>query len=84
MFTCPRCGSHEYKSVTLGDGSIERECKGKIVEGVSIPISKNVIGHGRVATFRPATDAPLALHQHARACTFIWKVEDDAKYGVES
>jgi len=41
MFTCPRCGSHAFRSTTLPNGTIERECRGKVVEALEVPLVKD-------------------------------------------
>ena len=66
MFTCPRCGGHEYKTLTLRDGTIERSCKGQTTD------SKTVSAVG---------GAPV-VKTHNRPCTFTWMSSDDIQYGL--
>lgn len=79
-FTCPRCGGHVFRSITLRDGSIERECKGTIVDSLDVPLVKddkpqplppNAVAVGRPGLLRAkraaTRDAALALYEQSTA-----------------
>jgi hypothetical protein len=68
MFTCPKCGSHSFRSSTLRDGSVERSCQGNVVSKANPKMP-------------PEADFQRT-YQTARACMFIFPASDDGLYGV--
>jgi hypothetical protein len=79
-FTCPRCGGHAFRSITLRDGSIERECRGTIVDSLEVslvkddapqPLPSNSVAVGRPGLLRAkraaTRDAALALYEQSTA-----------------
>jgi hypothetical protein len=81
VFTCPKCGSHEFKTCKpLRDGTIERECLGVWQEKMLAP--KNA---GKEALFEdgtPMAEANRFMHPHR--CCFIWDSKDDGSVGIEA
>ena len=84
MFTCPRCGSHEYKTTKLRDGSVERECKGTTADTLEVDTVKAdlAIRFGQADAGVIPTGTTVTK-RHTRPCTFLWTPEDDAMLGVE-
>ena len=80
MFLCPRCGSTTFRSTKLPNGSVERECRGHVVDEVRVALSKEVTASGIL----PRSQAPVIVKRSARACTLLWSAEDDHLYGVSA
>ena len=51
MFTCPKCGDHTFRSTTLRDGSVERECRGTIKDVHDRGASRAAMSRPRPCTF---------------------------------
>ena len=40
ILACPKCGGSTFRSSKLPDGSVERECTGKMVDKLVVPLIK--------------------------------------------
>jgi hypothetical protein len=57
MFICPICGGHSFRSTTLRDGSVERECKGTVYDQIAVSLAKLPDGIG------PTSKQPKTLRE---------------------